>query len=269
MEIKYTNDGKKVIIVGKLNTQDTIVQEIFIVNGNEIPSGENFVVTSLHDAPAVSWKENRLKSIEDSFENTKAEYERKLKQLTDSFNERKELISTHLEYAGKVLKNLNPECFDNLVSFLRGEINYFVVEEYSCPVIKSFKDVVLYKESDWGRIRWEGFKMITFFGKDDGKMDLRVNQYRDVSGSNGSVVHPFKTIEEAKEKLLDLTKECPYSETLIKELKKHNIPLDKQKVDEYKQKCIINAENSLKKAKDEVEKAKLSVKEIKSKNYEN
>jgi len=47
--IKFTSDGKKVAVVGKLNAQETIVQEIFVSNGNEIPSGENFVVKSLHD----------------------------------------------------------------------------------------------------------------------------------------------------------------------------------------------------------------------------
>lgn len=51
-DIKYTDDGKKVLVVGKLNAQQTIVQEIFVSAGQEIPSGENFVVKSLHDAPA-------------------------------------------------------------------------------------------------------------------------------------------------------------------------------------------------------------------------
>src|SRR6476659_8101217 len=43
-DIKYTDDGKKVMVVGKLNAQQTIVQEIFVSAGQEIPSGENFVV---------------------------------------------------------------------------------------------------------------------------------------------------------------------------------------------------------------------------------
>ena len=64
MEIKFTTDGKKVIVIGSLNSQEKIVQEIFIVGGSEIPSGEHFVVKSLHDAPAVSWKEKNIKEIE-------------------------------------------------------------------------------------------------------------------------------------------------------------------------------------------------------------
>ena len=45
-QFKYTTDNKKVIVVGKLNSQETIVQEIFISNDSEIPSGEHFVVKS-------------------------------------------------------------------------------------------------------------------------------------------------------------------------------------------------------------------------------
>jgi len=80
--IKYTSDGKKVLVVGKLNAQETIVQEIFISNDNEIPSGENFVVKSLHDAPAVSWKEKNLKDFEDRYEKEKKHYEESLEKNT-------------------------------------------------------------------------------------------------------------------------------------------------------------------------------------------
>jgi hypothetical protein len=72
-EIKYTTDGKKVIVVGNLNSQEKIVQEIFIVDGNEIPSGENFVTKSLHDFPAISWKESELIKLESRYEKERKE----------------------------------------------------------------------------------------------------------------------------------------------------------------------------------------------------
>ena len=65
--IKYTSDGKKVAIVGKLNAQETIVQEVFVSGESEIPSGENFIVKSLHDNPVVSWKEKKTQEIEDNY----------------------------------------------------------------------------------------------------------------------------------------------------------------------------------------------------------
>lgn len=91
MQTKYTSDGKKVAIVGKLNAEQTIVQEIYVTdNGQEIPSGENFVVSSLHDQPVKKWStfyeqkckdmeklyESQLKSIENNYRSArkKAEY---------------------------------------------------------------------------------------------------------------------------------------------------------------------------------------------------
>ena len=47
-EFKYTAQGKKVRIMGKLNSTEYIVQEVFVDDkGNEIPAGENFVTKNL------------------------------------------------------------------------------------------------------------------------------------------------------------------------------------------------------------------------------
>lgn len=54
-EFKYTTQGKKVRIMGKLNSTEYIVQEVFVDDkGNEIHAGENFVTKNLLDAPAKS-----------------------------------------------------------------------------------------------------------------------------------------------------------------------------------------------------------------------
>lgn len=57
--IKYTKEGKKVAIVGKINNTQWIVQEIFVSGDNEFPSGENFVVTSLLDVPAETYQSRK------------------------------------------------------------------------------------------------------------------------------------------------------------------------------------------------------------------
>lgn len=47
METKFLSDGRKVVVVGALNNQETIVQEVFVTQqGDEIPGGERFVVKS-------------------------------------------------------------------------------------------------------------------------------------------------------------------------------------------------------------------------------
>ena len=66
--IKYTTDGKKVVVIGDLNQTEKIVQEIFVTeDGAEIPSGERFVVKSLLDEPAKSWQEVGLSKTLDLY----------------------------------------------------------------------------------------------------------------------------------------------------------------------------------------------------------
>ena len=66
--IKYTDDNKKVKVIGKLNNTDWIVQEIYIDGKTEVPSGEQFVTKSLHEKPLQSWKEKNLKELEERYE---------------------------------------------------------------------------------------------------------------------------------------------------------------------------------------------------------
>ncbi|HEI9857545.1 TPA: hypothetical protein SLO96_000850 [Proteus mirabilis] len=64
METKFLSDGRKVAVLGKLNTTESIVQEIFVTDsGVEIPSGENFTTKSLHDEPEKATKKESLKGL--------------------------------------------------------------------------------------------------------------------------------------------------------------------------------------------------------------
>jgi len=38
MSHKFTTDGKKVVVIGALNTKETIVQEVFVIDGTEFPA---------------------------------------------------------------------------------------------------------------------------------------------------------------------------------------------------------------------------------------
>lgn len=56
MEIKFFFDGCKVVVVGVLNNQEMIVQEVFVMQqGDEISGGECFVVKSLYDQLVELW----------------------------------------------------------------------------------------------------------------------------------------------------------------------------------------------------------------------
>lgn len=196
-DIKYTDDGKKVLVVGKLNATQTIVQEIFVSAGQEIPSGENFVVKSLHDAPAESWKEKNLRELE-------ARYESDRKKLQAQIDDQERRLSLERDKAKlqtsalmKFVAHSDESQLETLKAFMAGEITHLFVAGHS-PEIISWKDSNKTYDADsfYHHARLEGIKLVSLMGKSDGDLSYQLHKYRDGSGSS-ETVHPAKSYEEA------------------------------------------------------------------------
>lgn len=253
-EIKFTTDGKKVIVIGSLNSQEKIVQEIFVIDGSEIPSGEHFVVKSLHDAPALSWKEKELKRVDEQYEKDKFHYDNELKVLRARFKTISNELRNKIEYAGKVLKNVSPESFKTLIDYLMGEIKYVVKIGYT-PEIIEWKDFTQNYE--------DKLRLISFYGKDDGSLTYAIGQYYDFSGGN-TYFQPFNNYEDAFAKFSEQIQNATIHEQVIETAKKHGIVLDAIKIEEWKQeqtkgylrniesyeKCISDYKSKLEKLSD-------------------
>ena len=195
--IKYTSDGKKVLVVGKLNAEQTIVQEIFVSAGQEIPSGENFVVKSLHDQPAESWKEKNLRDLESRYETQKAKLEREMdehaRRLRMAIDKAKAKTDCLLRFAA----NSDDSQLDTLKKFMSGEITHLFVGGYS-PQIVDFNDSnEPFDVDSWGgRVKVEGMKLVSLLGRSDGSLSYRLSHYSDGSGG-GKDVKPAAGYEEA------------------------------------------------------------------------
>lgn len=190
MNIKYTSDGKKVSVLGKLNAQESIVQEIFVTqDGAEIPSGENFVVKSLHDTPAVSWQEKELKKLENLYKTESNEWKRRINSLLDSVNKEYSILEALLNNARSTIKSWDHDCFNRLELFLTGKIKYLVLVEYCNYKIFEFSEAISDIDNN--------IRLITLFGRSDGSLDWKINHYRDGSGNDTTII-PATSLEEAK-----------------------------------------------------------------------
>lgn len=104
----------------------------------------------------------------------------------------------------KLIKENNEKypCIGQALDFLEGRITHLVVRSYSGYAIKTFSEELEINES-----YDEGFKLLCLFGQaKDGyklKTKWKLNQYYDGSGS-WKEIHPCKSEEEAKTKLLEL-----------------------------------------------------------------
>lgn len=196
-DIKYTDDGKKVLVVGKLNAQQTIVQEIFVSAGQEIPSGENFVVKSLHDAPAESWKEKNLRELEQRYESDR----KKLQGLIDEQERRLSMEREKAKFQTSALlqfvKNSDESQLETLKNFMAGQITHLFVAGYSPEIISWADSNKAYDVDSWhGRTKLEGIKLVSLMGKSDGDLSYRLHDYRDGSG-NSKTIYPCTSYEAA------------------------------------------------------------------------
>jgi len=180
---KYTSDGKKVAVIGKLNATETIVQEIFATkDGGEIPSGEQFVTKSLHDAPVVSWKEKKEKEISDRL----ASLEKAFEKRTDELRREMHNAACRISALKTVASQASMESLDMLEAFVSGRITHVVDTGYGGCHIYPFAKAIEPGSDGWRQEEW--IKLLSLFGKSDGTLQWRIHQYYDNSGNTRDIL---------------------------------------------------------------------------------
>lgn len=193
---KYTKDGRKVVVIGKLNAAEYIVQEIFCTgDGAEIPSGEQFVEKTLMDAPAVSWKEKNLAKAEALYDKEKARTDRELKALREKYEKSRDHLKAVINAAGYHRIAFEEQTFGTFLDFIAGRISHVVVSDWGKVEIMTLEDALALND------RWDhdGFRLLSLYGKGVKDFEWRINKYSDGSGSGGQTVLPAKSFDHARE----------------------------------------------------------------------
>ena len=251
-EIKFTTDGKKVIVLGSLNSQEKIVQEIFIVDGSEIPSGEHFVVKSLHDAPAISWKEKELKELEERYERESRQYKYDIDTAYKAYKERAKELRAKLIYMGAALKKADEKSFETLVDYITGGIKWIVVDHYNLEFLPIDKFHEMYKDK---------LRLVSLFGEDDGTFTYAIGAYYDISGGNKKF-YPFKNYDEALEKFKGLLLTEGIDKQNLALAEKYNIQYSDDQIKEYKDKQIESFSKNIDSYKSQINLWEKSIEEV-------
>lgn len=238
MQTKYTNDGKKVAIVGKLNADQTIVQEIFITeNGQEIPSGENFVVTSLHDQPVKKWStfyEDRCKQAE-------KEYEYKLKLIEENNRRLYKQLERYKENIDK-LQSQSPKDFAGFLeqasTLFDPKNKWVVVKDYSRWYVREFESLFHGDYSLSVKVYLTGFEAKLYItSKDDNFKDFAVFETKK---------HAINYVKERISNLEKITEE----DIKISEVLGFDIP--SALAEDFKSRKLEEKQKQLKEAMDRV-----------------
>ncbi len=266
-QIKYTSDGKKVVVIGSLNSQEKIVQEIFVVGDSEIPSGEHFTVKSLHDQPAISWKEKELKAIDETYASTYETKKAELKKLNSEYDVKVAIAKAKLECLKNLELNLSEESLQRLIDFVSGGLRWIVeVSRYKSLAIYDLDSYIAKVEKDSYRGKtFDSLKLLSVFGRSKGDLIYKANHWSDGSGNYGEIM-PFNTKEEAIEyiKVIFYQRlEKGLTSNLLETAKEYNFEISPEKLKEYNDKQKSQVLENIQKKKSEMEKLELELKQFK------
>lgn len=229
MSHKFTADGKKVAIIGALNAKETIVQEIFVTDGTEFPAGEHFVVKTLLDAPAETYKAKEERRILESIKQLEGEKKRLSDEL-DKFKFKANAATAKIKWIERVSEDEVGEVFNNLRSMLSGEYTHVLFPDYDIE-IKEWNHELFATCDDYCRNRFESLRLISLFGEWNGRLSLswKVNTYRDGSGGSTRII-PCKSLQEAVKKAAEIIQAKEHlSDKDFAFCLKHGIPVDETK----------------------------------------
>lgn len=202
MGYKFLSDGRKVAVVGPINSTEFIVQEIFITaDGDEIPSGEKFTTKTLHEKPVESYFVREERNRKERLSKLDAEINKLNLDIKDK--------SQKLKAKAAMLAN-SPEIKDlfgdqaELVSmFMTGTIEYIVVDNYELKAPQKMEDLIIDWEGWNDDRRFDSLKLVSVLGKSEGKLAYNINRYYDGSGGSHEV-YPFASYEDAVNKIKEL-----------------------------------------------------------------
>ena len=267
--IKYTTDGKKVVVIGDLNQTEKIVQEVFVTkDGCEIPSGERFVVKSLLDKPAISWKEKTLNDLELKYKSQKEYWDKEISKLDSE----KRLVSKQLKQVIQNIKGtLNNgtiiKVLENVDSFLCGEKLFILNEDWNKYIIKEFNPesdsfFAARYENRYGIKEFDSLRLISLFGKSNGDLCWGIHDY-SVGSGRGSEFMFFRSKEECINKIQELVNSTDkYRDREIKASKDFGIKLDEEKTKVYFASLVKEKQDRLNKLKSDYEGLQKEIEEI-------
>jgi len=225
---KFTADGKKVAVIGALNAKETIVQEIFVADGTEFPAGEHFVVKTLLDTPAETYKAKEERRILESIKKLEDDRDRLSSEIA-GFRLKAKAAAAKIKWIEGVTDSEVSGVFDNLRSMMCGEYTHVVFPQYL--EIKEWSHDLFTMRDDYNRNQFEALSLISLFGNWNKRLGLnwKVNTYCDGSGSWKNII-PCKSIEEAVEVAKGIVDAQDYlSDSDYEFCLKHGIAVDEGK----------------------------------------
>jgi len=254
MNYKFTADGKKVVIIGPLNTRETIVQEIFVADGEEFPAGEHFIVKTLLDKPAETWRAKEERRAKESVEMSQKEC-RNLEVKISNYQFAAKAAAEKVKWIQGIKEPEVERVYENIKSVICGEYTHIVFDEYDGLEIREWDAKLFSRTEGYGENkRFDGIRLISLYGTYyDTRLELawRVHTYSDGSGSGSTTFFPCKSLQEAVATCAKIINKKGYiNDKDVEFCMKYGIVIDELKNSERLRKKRENIEKEIAKIKD-------------------
>ena len=185
MNTKFLKDGRKVAVVGQINQQEFIVQEIYITEGgDEIPQGEKFTTKTLLDAPRETYQAREERRIKDRVATVERERDRIEKDIA-AIKGKLQGYRAMFAQVKKLAEAMPSQDFNVLCGVMSGTIKWVSAIHYGDPVLLPFDEALFRWENDYGHRSFGMIRLVSLMGKSDGATCYRIHDYSDGSGSGG------------------------------------------------------------------------------------
>lgn len=236
MDIRYTEDNKKVTLLSEIAGGNYLVKEVFVKeDGTEYLDGKEFVVKELFlEHGAVSWKDRAIRDLENEYSNLRRELEYKIREQKREYITELNAVRNRSNWLKSVAREPHCETIKNVINtlykFLSGESMWVVMEDWGgyklYPFFPSEYNKLLdgYCPTDQAyNINWDtNMNILSLFGDYKGGLSWNIHQYQ--TDGRGKVVHFFDTKEEALQYIQDgIDGLDKYSDSVIKNIKEFNL----------------------------------------------
>lgn len=265
----YLSDGTEVVVIEKTEKGSYLVEPYYTyidLLGEEVGvsrSGRLEIVNEVFESPpvrkvdeSITHKTKILQEIEKSI----IEKRKELKDLEKSTEDKLNKFKKH-----KALKNLE--------DFIEGNIKYLCIVRTCYGFSFDIQEYIGSEHNPLYDFRTQGdLKLLTLFGKSNGDLQWKINQYTDGSGvyhevflckSKEEAVETVKVIIEEK-----LSKETTLSDDTIEDLnkvcEKYNIELSKESKNKVNNFILKNLRNKEIRLREEARNTNLELLEVRS-----
>lgn len=182
----YSEDGRQYTYLASITAGHVVLPVYETPDGDGHYEGDPIVVERVFSEPITPRIHAEV-----------AELDRKLAERRQKMDElRKEEAAFAVAEKERLARLKQHQCLKRLDDFLAGRITHFVLQKWSGVVIMT-KEECLKTADEWNRNGKE-LKLLSLFGKSNGDLQFRVNQYSDGSGTYTDAT-PFCSEKEATE----------------------------------------------------------------------